>query len=428
MIALPGRASAQAREYYVSSSGSDSNSGSQASPWKTIQHAIESFTLGTSGTIIHVAAGTYGGASSCLGNNAVICVDRGGSSKSVRLTLQCDADWSVPSGSGCLIRNSAQQTGIGIVVNNVDVAGFDYGNDANATQGIVVVCNPANNGPCATGNSVHILNNYVHDIAQSGNDGGPGGSGCPSSGAILVNQHHGSSVTDAQVIANRTSNYGNQALAIRNGGSCNFAHGIYVDTPGALVQNNVVLDSVAYGIHYYSAPCNAVITNNTVLRSGASNIILAGGDICSSPGNSTITNNITYISGRYGIQLGTGGGTAPCSSASPILVSNNLTNGNPSGGYGQTNSCSTPLNQLSEAPTTTFVNYLGNGNDDVHLKSGSLAIERGTTSCVGSLTNCVPTTDFAGLVRAVPPSLGIYEFATSSSTPLAPTGLVAIVQ
>src|SRR5216684_4044170 len=46
-------------DYYVSTSGSDLNDGSQTHPWFTIQHAINSFILGPGGTVIHVAGGTY---------------------------------------------------------------------------------------------------------------------------------------------------------------------------------------------------------------------------------------------------------------------------------------------------------------------------------------------------------------------------------
>ncbi len=39
--------------------GSDSNPGTHAAPWETINHADASITLGAGGTIVHVACGTY---------------------------------------------------------------------------------------------------------------------------------------------------------------------------------------------------------------------------------------------------------------------------------------------------------------------------------------------------------------------------------
>jgi pectate lyase-like protein len=45
--------------YYVSPSGSDSNAGTQSSPWKTLNHANSAIVLGSNGTVVHVAPGTY---------------------------------------------------------------------------------------------------------------------------------------------------------------------------------------------------------------------------------------------------------------------------------------------------------------------------------------------------------------------------------
>src|SRR6185312_2559202 len=69
-----------ANDYYVSATGSDSNNGSQGSPWRSIQKATSAFTLGSVGTVIHVAAGTY---------TSGIDMTRGGTA-SARLVLQCD--------------------------------------------------------------------------------------------------------------------------------------------------------------------------------------------------------------------------------------------------------------------------------------------------------------------------------------------------
>ena len=92
-------------QFYVSPSGNDSAVGTQASPWLTIQHAVNSFSLGANGTIIHVAAGTYSDLNNCVTSGYTrvnVCISQGGSSPTVRLVLQCDVPWSVPSGSGVL--------------------------------------------------------------------------------------------------------------------------------------------------------------------------------------------------------------------------------------------------------------------------------------------------------------------------------------
>jgi len=50
--------------YYIDPSGSDSNSGSSSSPWKTLAYACSKVT--TSGDIIFVNSGTYNEISRCV--------------------------------------------------------------------------------------------------------------------------------------------------------------------------------------------------------------------------------------------------------------------------------------------------------------------------------------------------------------------------
>ncbi len=424
--AFSSKASAQVRDFYVANSGSDSNDGSQGRPWATIQHAVDSFSAGPSGTVIHVASGSYTNNSpaSCQGNNPIVCISKSGASSSARLTLQCEGQWSVPSGSGCVLRGHTD-TGIAVIANNVNVIGFDYGSNGNSTQGVIDGCYPkVGSGSCATGNNVLIKNNYIHDIAQTADDGAGHGPGCPANGAIFIGHDRQQNVTGVQVIGNRISNYGNTGIAPRNGGSCTWAHGIYASANN-IIQNNVILDTVSNGIQLYSAPCNAVISNNTIVRAGTNGIQIAGGD-CSG-GTVSVTNNILDDNGRWGVQIGTGSG-GECDSSHPILISSNITSGNRNAPYGGTSSCSTPVNQLTEAPSATFVNYQGNSRDDFHLKSSSIAVSNGTTNCVNG-GSCLISIDFDGLARATPPSVGTYEAIGATVTiPLAPTGLVATVQ
>lgn len=90
-----------ANDYYVNvTTGSDSNAGTLESPWKTIQHCIASFTLGSTGAVCHIAQGSYNypGGQSCYGGEGPsVCISRGGTSAAARLTLQCDSQWTVPS-------------------------------------------------------------------------------------------------------------------------------------------------------------------------------------------------------------------------------------------------------------------------------------------------------------------------------------------
>jgi len=311
--------------------------------------------------------------------------------------------------------------------NNVDIVGFDYTNP-NSSMGAEARCT-ATSGQCPQGNSVHLINNYLHDIGQNVNDS-LGGPGCPSFGAIFAGstRHSPAFQTDIQIIGNRISNYGDQTKAPRNGGSCNYAHGIYSNTVGSVIENNIVIQAIAYGIHLYSQPCNGVISNNTVDQAGKSDIIVGGGD-CSPQGKITINNNILGAAPSGGIFLGASG-VAPCTSTSRIKISNNLFASGSTQISGSLNGCTDVSGSLTEAPTTTFISYSPTSRtNDYHLKAGSLAISRGTTACGGVVSICVNPLDFDRITRLSPPSIGSYELGgASAASPGAPSGLTATVQ
>ncbi len=72
----------------------------------------------------------------------------------------------------------------------------------------------------------------------------------------------------------------------------------------------------------------------------------------------------------------------------------------------------------------TFVNYLDNGTGNYTIPTGGFPIAKGSTTCVsGGVTPCTPTTDFTGMARPTPPSLGAYEFAMGPAVTLSPPNL-----
>jgi hypothetical protein len=446
MLVLSLSAAAQ-NQYYVSTSGSDSNDGtSPNTAWRHINKAIASFSPGTPvngiAAVINVHAGTYGDENlSCAGYAAAICISRGGSSPSARLKIVCDTQWSVPSGSGCLLRNSSGDTGIAVNTNNVDIGGlnqfgFDYSN-INHAYGITLPCGGLSHmstGTCTTGNSVNILGNYLHDLSQTtpcevNPAGHPG---------IVVNNNHGAKMDNVTIIGNRESNLGPQSQSRLNGGpGCFNYYGMYISSSGVKVQNNIAVNIAGYALHYYSAPCSAVISGNDFSRTEFPNIVLGGGDCGNGipSGSNTISNNILgqTASGQPNIQVGVPGGGDVGSSSNPTLIANNIFSGsstqlsfNTSG----TQANSIVTNSRTEAPTTTFVNYTGGNYDDFTLKDGSIAIANGSLACAsGGMSPCAPQFDINAIIRSNPPSVGVYEGRSSTgSVPSAPTGLSAQVQ
>src|SRR5437588_7813762 len=75
---------AVANDYYVSTAGSDSNDGSQARPWSTINHAESALNLGANGATVHVAPGTY---------HADVSLSRSGTNASTRIRFVSDTKW-----------------------------------------------------------------------------------------------------------------------------------------------------------------------------------------------------------------------------------------------------------------------------------------------------------------------------------------------
>lgn len=409
---------ALANDYYVSPSGSDSNPGTQAQPWKTLQHAQGAFTLGTGGTTIHVAAGSYG--------SSEVDITRGGSSTTVRLVIQCDPGVASATAAigQCKFNGSWQVTG-----NNIDIVGFDIGNNPNISNSISLVCTPLTNVACPSGNSVHVIGNYVHDIGANLNTGG-GVAGCPGSGMIALNNQHGHTMTDLQALRNIVLRYGTYPNS-----PCNQAQGIYASSP-AIIENNIV-GAIPVGGITTSFPCNSVISNNIVFSTKDA-IILSGIDtaFCPGgvPGHLTIANNYLsdYINAFFNVS-----GTSMCTSSTPNLYSRNIVGGGGTTFNPGRSSCETvsPASLVQQAPTSFFVNYkndAGGANaftGDYHLKAGSAGIGAGSTSCVsGGLSPCAATTDFAGVARLTPPSIGAFEVSQSSSLPNPPTGLTALVQ
>ncbi|MGA9800603.1 MAG: right-handed parallel beta-helix repeat-containing protein [Terriglobales bacterium] len=410
MLALSLSAAAQ-NQYYVSTSGSDSNNGtSPSTPWRTCSHAISSFTLGSGGAVVNFAPGNYG---------AVCTVNRGGSSPTVRLVLKCTAQWTAGGSTGC--------RGLGWLVtsaNNVDIGaidqyGFEY-TDPNAQVGVDVSWQCGTAGTCASGNGIHVLGNYLHDIGQNASGEGVG---CPYSGAILAPTGHGHTISGFQAIGNLIDHFG-----ANGGSSCAAAHGIYIASAGGTVQNNIITRAAASALQYYDQACNASISNN-VLAASRFGLIVYGGNGCT-PGLNTITNNIIVNNSSAGVYTGYSGPSV-CSSGLPTLFSNNDLFGNGTDFNNPAASCETRRNQLSENPTATFVNYTGTATGNYHLKSSSVAVGGGTTQCTPGGTNlCAPALDFSASARTGTPSLGIFEAQgdTSASAPSAPSGLTASVQ
>lgn len=411
VLLFSGIALGQINNYYVSPLGNDANTAASvlnsggATAWKTIQHGIGAVTLGAGGTILHVAAGNYSTTNSTCGITSNVCVNFDGTS-SARFVVQCDDPVTACKLTGAPVGGYAAI----IKANYADFTGFEVGPCSGCNAGIAILGGTTFSNK---GTNIHVLNNYVHDIAQTGNDGNGFGNGCPSSGMIIAD-FKGQSIPGLQILGNRINNGGLMSLT-----SCNQFHGLYVNG-ATLIQNNLISNIVGEGINFGPSPCGGAITGNTVIHNGQRGILIASysGDNCSPDGHMTVNMNIADNNGVNNSGVGCGIGESGAIGTTN-LYSGNLLQGNTNGDNIclQTNPPGSVVNLKHEATSLTFVAYNDNGLGDYHIKSTSVANAGGTTACAsgGFPSPCSPSNDFANLVRPNPPAIGAFEVAGATA-------------
>lgn len=414
-------ASAQVTNYYVSPNGNDSGDGSAGAPWATMSHAIKAASIGAGGTVIHVASGDYSYISGCPNDaGANVCFNRGGNSNTARLVLQCDA--GTASASAAIGQCKIHGGDFGVYVNNasfVDIIGFDIGNTSGMESGIF--------GIAGTGNSLHIIGNYVHDLASGVNTGT--GTGCPGFGEVTTNNgpHN-----DYQILRNIIVRYGMNSGAPTS--ACNQSHNIYA-AANTIIENNVIANAPGSNIQIRQSTCNMVVSNNVLISSIRGIIIDNESSTCTSPGLMTINNNYfgnhPTIDGRAASIYLT---SAHCTGSTPVFFGNNISDGSspdfkaPSGSGLQSCDTVTPSTWTHQASTSFFVNYQSNGSGDYHLSPSSSSIAGTSTCAPGAPNPCVPAADFEGVISAALPIGAFTGSASAGTSPSAPTNLTANVQ
>lgn len=328
---------------FVSTTGSDSNTGTQAKPFKTITKAA---SVAKASTTVHVAAGTYSGNVSTKTSGTA----------SGKIRFVSDTKWGakiVGTGSEAMWTNNG---------NYVEINGFD-------------ITGPGRLGILNYASNTLVTNNHIHNLTLSGGCTGDGGAG-------VVNATYGS--TNGDMIGNVVHDIGKP-------GGCNGVQGLYSSNTGGTIANNVVYRVSSFGIHLWHAASGTTIANNTVFANGSAGmgggIVIGVGD---SPGgvllnNVKVLNNIVYNNPRGGIQQ-------YCYSGSTCIGTGNVVQNNLV--YGS----ATNVGMLKGSATGTisadpkFVSYNPTGTGDYRLQSASPAVNKGIASGA-------PATDILGVAR-----------------------------
>ena len=354
LLAAAPMASAVAKDLYVSTTGSDSNPGTQAAPVKTIARAD---ALASAGTIIHVAAGTYRVSAPSL-DNAGIKTSKSGTA-TARIKFVSDVKWGakiIVSGTGITWDSRGSY---------VDIEGFD-------------ISGSGRHGILAAGANLTMTNNFVHDLTISGGCNGSGGAAIDTYGPV------GGVVIDRNVVRN---------IGASMIGKCNTVQGIYIANANNVVTNNLVSGVAMAGIQQWHGATASTIVNNTVFHT-KDGILLGQGDAGTTTGsaNNYVANNVVYDNTTYGIvELGKMAGNNRYVNN---LVAKSGTSMRVAGSVSGTIS-SDPL----------FVGYQANGTGNYRLSSSSPAIDRGTSTSA-------PRVDLMLVARprGAAIDIGAYEF------------------
>jgi len=377
----------QGATYYVSTTGSDSNPGTQSAPFRHVSHGA---SVAHAGDTVIVMNGTYdneGQVADSSGGGSVVTVSNAGSSGNP-ITIMAQN-----RGAAVLNAASTSESSLGCYG---AWSYFDLSHTAYVViQGFVI------ENACV--NAFHI-NATAHDITlrwneirNIGNWNNPASTLSPS-GTYLNSSEY-----------NITFD-GNIFHDIGGGSNVNQQHAIYSASSNLTIVNNIFYNQTHGWDIQTAGGRNIYIANNTFAfpnpsRSG--HIILWDDGVTNGLSNVVIANNIFYQPLSYAIvaELDGGGSISGCS------MQNNLTtvgtlfdNGSTFSGGGV--SCSQSSNLTSTDPKFMSIS----GTYDFHVQAGSPAID----SAMADPYTEIDLDDIARPVNSIY-DRGAYEYHTASS-------------
>ncbi len=423
--------------YWVSTSGNDANAGTSAAPFKRIQigashlHAGDTLNIMagnyTEGVILGWDdTGTYGLLNGTSAAHITIQADPAAAPGTVIISAQNNKthdgidlepgnSWidikgiTVTNGNGSITRDGIHVSGSDdCSVKNCTVTGvIRFGMFCSFTTNFLVqgnsVSNTVGNGSSDQGHGIYISNSDVNPTVRGNVIFNNTTQGLHLNGDI---SQGGTGMIDGALIEGNLI-YGNGANGINGDGVEN-----------SRIQNNIIYNNGKHGIVIYqidaaAGSTNNVIVNNTIYQPNSSGAAI---QLVNGATNNVIYNNV-LIGGRLG-SFNISDDSKPGFVSDYNAVVDHFENDD-SGATYTLASWRTAMSQDAHSfvgnASTLFVNAAGN---DFHLKTGSAAINAGTTK-----TKAPPTYDFEGNSRPVGGAfdIGAYEFGSSTTDTTPPT-------
>ena len=324
--------------FYVSKSGSNSNSGSYTAPWLTIQHAASTVTAGAT---VYVETGVY--------NESVSFPNSGTASNPITF-INYPGQAPVIDGTGLSVTGTQ---GLINIINQsyITVNGFAIRNYTTSNANLT----PAGIWITGSGSGVQLLNNLVHNITTTSEKNGNafgiavyGTSSTPItnitiSGNQVYSLKTGESETmnvDGNVtyftisnnIVHDNDNIGIDAIGFEGVGPTGYDQAKYGEISGNTVYNISGINNAGEGDSYdadglYCDGCAYVVFERNTVHNCDLNMEAASEHKGHDASYVTIRNNVFYDANTVGISIG-GYASGVGGSDHVVIVNNSLYNNN----------------------------------------------------------------------------------------------------
>ena len=316
--AVPGAPQRRGATYHVSPTGSDSNPGSEARPFRTIQKAADSVKPGDT-VLVGDGVYAYSGPNGCHGK-VVVCVSRGGS-KDNWVVFRSKNKWGAKidggngkAGAGFAVRGGASY----VRIQGFEITGFANADGSaggidlfdggsyfqvigNHIHNIGRVCTNTSNGQNGVfieADSVLVEANLIHDVGRLA----PGEQGCRPSNEYWKNHDHA------------VYHDGGDHVTIRNNVIYNIKQGWAIQVwPKSRAHMNILNNTVAF-CNQYKGKLGAIVM--WAPSTGGMKVT-----------DSIIANNIFYQVNKAAIWMGGESREGPMRFANVRISNNVISNG-----------------------------------------------------------------------------------------------------